>query len=885
MKASVDRDRRSSPEYLELLGIVNSQEPTGAIVLGSLGMGKTSLVESVLANTDSPTPRMRLYCTASLAEVPYGVLSPYLGSLQRIKGPVEVIREVNKTLMAEATATRPPIVVVEDAQHLDRESGFVLSLLVENAALKLIAIGAGVLDGDSPIAKLTNSDALSTIVVQPLDLNGVRSVAEEMVEGRISEGTARIIHATSGGNPSFVRAYVSSSMEQGILHQDPDLVHEGGKNSAVWVLARPLPAMDDRLKDLVQEMRSLTPVQEQETLELLALAGALPGKMLSKCGFPYRRLLEAGELRHSRDSVVGIAAVLHEAVLRQTVSLERKAELYAQWDHERRILGLDQTPLQLLWSIDVGVQPKDEHILRAVEQATNAFDFDLALKLCTSTEIASRSQQGALREARVLTGLERYSSARGLLVRLIEQTSDRVYLVKALHELLVVLSNLTLDSHDREMVARLCFSHAGRIENGEDPNDLASGFRTAVQLLEFWNALNTPGEARPAPSALEGLLGNESTSAEGRIVILAMLSDLYSIEGRCETALDLAREAWDSLGKDLRLAGAYQLKIGVRVGWNLLFAGRYSEASTFIDSIYGTSIQRIVYSQGAISLLEGLAELLQGRSKSSIGKLSEAITELRLRDPAQLLSLAIHLQQWALGRIGANAAVHPASEPDGSMHAHGPAAIGVAEESSARRLFARAGAAAVGHGTESIADFPLMEREVLLAQSAQLDDKELARHPIQQRLELLVRLQEGPRPRLIARLVELREAGDLDALEEFGREAVEHGAYQIGVEALTRVALRYFSVGEQRGCGAILRQVNRIIDEQNLTAGKFVARALALTELTAREKEIVDLARAGKNNAHIARVLTVSQRTVEGHLYRVFGKLGISERSELNNLD
>ncbi len=45
----------------------------------------------------------------------------------------------------------------------------------------------------------------------------------------------------------------------------------------------------------------------------------------------------------------------------------------------------------------------------------------------------------------------------------------------------------------------------------------------------------------------------------------------------------------------------------------------------------------------------------------------------------------------------------------------------------------------------------------------------------------------------------------------------------------------------------------------------------------------MDLARAGKNNAEIARALTVSQRTVEGHLYRVFAKLGISERAELKD--
>jgi DNA-binding NarL/FixJ family response regulator len=46
----------------------------------------------------------------------------------------------------------------------------------------------------------------------------------------------------------------------------------------------------------------------------------------------------------------------------------------------------------------------------------------------------------------------------------------------------------------------------------------------------------------------------------------------------------------------------------------------------------------------------------------------------------------------------------------------------------------------------------------------------------------------------------------------------------------------------------------------------------------------VDLAAQGMSNAAVAEKLFVSQRTVEGHLYRVFTKLGITERAELRDL-
>jgi DNA-binding CsgD family transcriptional regulator len=60
-----------------------------------------------------------------------------------------------------------------------------------------------------------------------------------------------------------------------------------------------------------------------------------------------------------------------------------------------------------------------------------------------------------------------------------------------------------------------------------------------------------------------------------------------------------------------------------------------------------------------------------------------------------------------------------------------------------------------------------------------------------------------------------------------------------------------------------------------------LALALRPLPLTAREREIVALAARGLSNRVIAERLTVSVRTVEGHLYRACHKLGVSERTAL----
>ena len=85
---------------------------------------------------------------------------------------------------------------------------------------------------------------------------------------------------------------------------------------------------------------------------------------------------------------------------------------------------------------------------------------------------------------------------------------------------------------------------------------------------------------------------------------------------------------------------------------------------------------------------------------------------------------------------------------------------------------------------------------------------------------------------------------------------------------LTAIGMEAFAERAQRELAATGEKVRR-------------RRAETRDEMTAQELQIAQLARDGLSNPEIGSRLFLSSRTVEWHLRKVFGKLGISSRREL----
>ena len=138
-----------------------------------------------------------------------------------------------------------------------------------------------------------------------------------------------------------------------------------------------------------------------------------------------------------------------------------------------------------------------------------------------------------------------------------------------------------------------------------------------------------------------------------------------------------------------------------------------------------------------------------------------------------------------------------------------------------------------------------------------------------------------------------------DAAEDLYREAIERlGRTRIRVE-LARAHLLYGEWLRRRGRRVDAREQLRTAHELCTAMGleAFAERARrellatgetvrhhgveAREELTAQEAQIARLAGEGKTNPEIGAELFLSGRTVEWHLRKVYPKLGISSRRQL----
>lgn len=123
--------------------------------------------------------------------------------------------------------------------------------------------------------------------------------------------------------------------------------------------------------------------------------------------------------------------------------------------------------------------------------------------------------------------------------------------------------------------------------------------------------------------------------------------------------------------------------------------------------------------------------------------------------------------------------------------------------------------------------------------------------------------------------------GDVDELERMGRHFRDRGARVFAVAAYSRLALAHREAGRAASAAEAAGVARELARECGGLALPSLRLLASFAELSPREREVTRYVARGMTNREIAAEMTLSVRTVEGHVMRACRRLGVETRAQL----
>lgn len=872
----------------------------GALILGGAGSGKTVVVKAVLAELHGQGSIIRLTGTQALASVQFGALAPYLAGLpdHDLDSSSAVLAAVTAALRSEPVLT---LFVIDDAQYLDRGTTRLLAQAVATGAARLLAACRPGTQVPDEFLALWSDGVVAKFDLAPLSRAEVHQLCEQVLHADVSPWVSELFASATEGNPYMLTSLIEHSRATGAL----------AKRRGTWFLLAPPDLGDVPAADLLDHhLRSMSD-EEKTAAAVVALAGPLSLGQILRFSSPRSvdALEGAGIITVSRepDRIVRPASPLIGEIIRRRVPAGRSAGLRASllalpW--AGKVLP-DAVLNQLRWALDSGADPPAGDLLEGAIAANAGLDTDTArraaeaigpgplrsearLQLAYSDYILGRRADAAdwLRAAQPL----RYGRASYLAALLAGRLKD---LTAGLD---VPLAPTETDAQppgpgpDEPGAADAAGPNPAAPVGPDAAGPgavrqsawLSPGVGLASALaLEDWD-----GRTAELAERLQAVLAAADNIPDIRIPAASRLAEAWMAEGRVLAALGLGREAWHAARADgLALPLSYE-DVLARHCLALARAGEWEELATVLDDYASGMPTRLLYSGGLLHLMRGYSRLRQGRVPESLAELLLAVEELLIADPWQVLAFGRALAAYAAAAAGQIDEAVEQAQAFRTADYRAPETL---------RLLAEAYCTAAEQGTGG--DSGAARRELArLADEAQRQglrtvETDIRRLAVRagdtgaaEQLAASSAALEGPEARLLHTYALSVAAGDSPALMDLSDQAMNAGHLLLALEAAQQAAQLLRDDPEKWKLTAVQRKVHHRMVAAGMSGQLDIVHGENHAELTARESEILDLVAGGATNAEIAARLTLSQRTVEGHLYRIFGKLGVSRRGELLNI-
>ncbi len=850
-----------------LAALEDDAEFQGVVLVGDSGVGKSTLARALADTLESGGATVRYVLgTQTGSTVPLGAFY-WSVTVDAPQEPAAMLAAAQRTLEREENLA----VVVDDAQFLDPLSSTLVHQLAASGTARLIVT---IRSGDpvpDAITVLLKERLLLSLHIEAFTREQTETLARAVLGGVVDTRLINELHQRTAGSPLLLRGLLGAGRESGVLV----------RTDAGWQLRGALRA-DRQLHDLLEfRLQSFAP-EELEAVEILAAAEVLDWEIL-------RGLCDADAVgRLERRGVIQVVAdgsntvarlghpILGEAAMRRagvvrtrqlTSLLAQQLQKQMQTREERSGSPDVRTRIQLAqFMMRSDLTPDLDVIIRAAASAMTMSNFACGEELARF----ALDRGGGLPAALVL------AEAMGWQGRSAE--------VEA------VLGAFDPKGADELMTAHGCMRAAnlfwcGQIEQARlglanvrdrSESDASVGLITAMEVVfaffsgDVATAIETglplcAGDAPPVATAWAAAATCWALALTGRY------GDVHRI---ADTGLRAA-----ALGR----SGPLRLVIGWGEVTALTAAGDFSAAEQ-VWKRYAATPPGALAVHAVVNAMLGLVNLARGALPAACAVFQNSLSAMSRGSPFSWLMLVAALSAQAEGARANNEAAAAALRR--SEDAYGPQTAVLLPELELARAWERA---SVG---QTMAAQAHAVRAAQIAQQSGMYAVEM------RALHTAVRFDDRSQTERLAELAEALNTPLAEAIAEHARGLADHdgdlldaaadrfadmGALALAADAAAQAAREHARTG-QRG-----KEIKSSTRAHGLArqggirtpAVHSVAQPLPITD---REREIMMLAAAGLSNRQIAERLSVSVRTVEGHLYRIFAKLGIEHRDQLVHL-
>jgi DNA-binding NarL/FixJ family response regulator len=834
----------------------------GIVLSGSAGVGKTRLAREAVASCGPRSARRHwIVGTPSARSIPLGAFADITSDFG--PDPLGRVREVIDGLLGDRH--RDEVVVgVDDAHLLDDMSAFTVHQLVTR---RLATVILTIRSGESPpdaITAIWKDHHLERLELQPLSQPEIAGLVEHVLNGPVDSFSAQRLWQFTQGNALYLRHLLDNEVNAGRMTQ----------RSGVW-LWDGHPTLSPTLAELLEARMSQVRMPVREVVDALAVAEPLETDVLAVVtdadALADAELLGLTTVDTDvRPAVARLAHPLLGEVRRiESLRLQRlrgriATELARKGDTDPRAVVR-----RAVLTMESDLSPDAGLFVAAASAAMQLLDLRLAETLAQRAVADGGGVEAKLVRALAITWQERTTEAEAVLDDLANQTSgpDRIR-VATLRALNLAAVQGRAASAERELEV---------LPDDEAAQAIANAFRVVIDLVRGHSA----GAVDRATAALATAPANDIAymlAIWGVVVGAGDLGRIDEIESAANAGYRLAETSAEA--SHLRMALVVLQAIAYRL------AGALTSADATVARIRRDTID-VPFQHAWHTFLTGLSEMSRGDLAAAKRSLQEALARLEGGGGLQVKGFARSWLTTVTGMAGrpADARREFAALKSLKWWHQDPDACEWDSEKAIAEAWVYAAEGAVSQAISITREAAERESQlgrpawevVLLQTATQFGDYTTA-----DRLAELADQVQGPRAPTAAAHAAALAAADGDALLEASRRYEAFGDRLAAADAAAQAVIAYQGAGLRGSALSAAATAQRLAAEcQDAKTPALRAAATEPQPFTARQLEIISLAAQGLSNKQIADRLTMSVRSVEGHLFRACQRVAASSRDEL----